>query len=163
MTVKTKYRLVLGLFILGLVLSGITAFPLAWETRLLTQAAGISPSASQETQTGLSFWLTSVDQGLHKTYAAYPWVAYGTDWLAFAHLAIAVFFIGPFMNPVKNEWVLQAGVIACVLVLPLALICGPIRGIPVYWRLIDCSFGVFGAVPLLYCLRLTRAMKRANE
>jgi hypothetical protein len=24
----------------------------------------------------------------------------------------------------------------------LALIAGPIRGIPFYWRLIDCSFGV---------------------
>jgi len=28
------------------------------------------------------------------------------------------------------------------------MICGPIRGIPFYWRLIDCSFGVFGFIPL---------------
>ena len=41
-----------------------------------------------------------------------------------------------------------------LLVVPLAFICGAMRGIPVYWRLIDCSFGVFGVVPLLYCLRL---------
>lgn len=74
-TAKRKYRLILGLFIVGLVISGVTAFPLAWETRLLTQAAGISPSATPETQAGLSFWLTTVDRGLHKTYAAYPWVA----------------------------------------------------------------------------------------
>jgi hypothetical protein len=47
------------------------------------------------------------------------------------------------------------------LVLPLALICGPLRGIPIYWRLIDCSFGVLGAVPLVYCLHLTRLMKAA--
>jgi len=34
------------------------------------------------------------------------------------------------------------------------LICGAIRGIPFYWQIIDCSFGVFGAIPLIYCLRL---------
>ena len=156
MALITKYRLVLSFFILGLVLSGITAFPLAWELRLLNDVLG---SNSLATQAGLSFWLGTVDRGLHETYAVYPWMAYGTDWLAFAHIAIAVYFIGPLFNPVKNEWVIHAGLIGCLLVLPLALICGPLRGIPLYWRLIDCSFGVFGAVPLLYCLRLTRLMK----
>jgi hypothetical protein len=38
--------------------------------------------------------------------------------------------------------------IACVAIIPLAFICGPIRQIPFYWRLIDCSFGVFGIIPL---------------
>jgi len=49
--------------------------------------------------------------------------------------------------------VIQFGLIACVGVLFLALIAGPVRGIPFYWRVIDCSFGVFGAVPLILCLR----------
>ena len=89
-------------------------------------------------------------------------MGYGTDWLAFAHVVIAVYFIGPLVKPVKNEWVVYAGLIGCLLVIPLAWICGPIRGIPFYWRLIDCSFGVLGAVPLLYCLHLTRLMKAAN-
>jgi hypothetical protein len=35
------------------------------------------------------------------------------------------------------------------------LISGPIRGVPFFWTLIDCSFGIVGAIPLLYCLRLT--------
>ncbi len=161
MTLKRKYRLVLSCFMLGLILSGITAFPLAWELRVVTQGLGNNPSPAPETHSGLWFWLVTVDQGLHKTYAIYPWMAYGTDWLAFAHLVIAVYFIGPLVNPVKNEWVIYAGLIGCVLVLPLALICGPLRGIPVYWRLIDCSFGVLGAIPLLSCLHLTRLMKVA--
>jgi hypothetical protein len=38
--------------------------------------------------------------------------------------------------------------LALFVVLPLALICGPIRGIPLFWRVIDCSFGVFGILPL---------------
>ena len=40
------------------------------------------------------------------------------------------------------------GMIACMLVVPLALICGPLRGIPFFWRLIDCSFGILGFIPL---------------
>lgn len=159
MSTLIKYRLALGAFMLGLILSGITAFPLAWEMRLLTTWFGINTSLLPEHYTGLAFWLATVNRGLHETYMAYPWVAYGTDWLAFAHIAIAVYFIGPLISPLKNEWVIYAGVIGCFLVLPLALICGPLRGIPFYWRLIDCSFGVFGAMPLLYCLHLTRLMR----
>jgi len=54
--------------------------------------------------------------------------------------------------------VLIFGLIACAGVIPLALIAGQIRGIPIYWRLIDCSFGVFGAIPLLLCLRWVRQL-----
>src|SRR2546427_7515431 len=28
-----------------------------------------------------------------------------------------------------------------------------LRGIPIPWRLIDCSFGVFGFIPLRFCQR----------
>ena len=101
--------------------------------------------------------------GLDATYAAYPFIAYGTDWLAFGHLIIALFFIGPMIDPVRNVFVLRAGLWACALVLPLALICGPIRGIPVFWRLIDCSFGVLGAPLLWYCLRLTRLLTARSD
>jgi hypothetical protein len=55
--------------------------------------------------------------------------------------------------------VLKCGLICCAAVIPLALIAGQVRDIPLYWRLIDCAFGVFGALPLLYCLRLTQRMR----
>ena len=80
--------------------------------------------------------------------------------MAFAHVAIAVFFIRPFVDPVRNIWVLKAGIIACVLVVPLALVCGAIRHIPWGWRLADCCFGVFGALPLSYCLSLAEALEK---
>lgn len=157
----TKYRIALSFFIVGLVLGGITAFPLSWELRLVTDAFGIDRSVPMATHTGISFWLATVDRGLQETYTVYPWMAYGTDWLAFAHIVIAVYFVGPLVRPLRNQWVIYAGLIGCVLVLPLALVCGPLRGIPFYWRLIDCSFGVLGAIPLVYCLHLTRMMKAA--
>jgi len=152
-----RYRVVLGLFVAGLVLSGITAFPLAHELDLLASARGLGQATG--TQSGLDSWILIVRDGLRETYARYPWMAYGTDCLAFAHIIIAVFFIGAFIDPVRNVWILQAGLIACVLVVPLALLCGAVRQIPFGWRLIDCSFGVLGAIPLYYCFRLVRMME----
>ena len=160
--VLARYRLVLGAFIAGLVLSGVTAFPLLHELELLARILGIPPDAAPETMSGLAFWIATVPDGLRDVYAAHAWLAYGTDWLAFGHITIALFFIGPWREPVANAWVLKVGLVACAGVIPLALICGPIRGIPFYWRLVDCSFGVFGALPLLYCLRLTRKMRAAG-
>jgi hypothetical protein len=40
------------------------------------------------------------------------------------------------------------------------MICGALRHIPFGWRVIDCSFGILGALPLWYCLHLTRRLDR---
>jgi hypothetical protein len=105
-------------------------------------------------------WVERVHQALMATNARYPFLAYGTDWLAFAHLVIAVAFLGPYVDPVRNKWLITFGLIACGAVIPLALIAGGVRGIPFGWRLIDCSFGVFGAIPLLLCMKLISVMER---
>jgi len=46
--------------------------------------------------------------------------------------------------------------IACVAIIPLAFIAGTIRDIPLHWRLIDCSFGVFGIIPLIISYKLVK-------
>ena len=158
-SILRKLRLVLGLFTTALVLSGLTAFPLKSEMEHVVAIRGLEHVAPAEAANSFDRWILTVRDGLGESYARYPWLAYGTDWLAFAHLVIAVFFIGAFIDPVRNVWILQAGIIACVLVVPLALIGGAVRQIPVGWRLIDCSFGVFGAIPLLYSVRLTRSLE----
>ena len=158
-----RYRLVLGAFIAGLVASGVTAFPLLHELEFLGRLLGIPATAGPATQTGLRFWIATVREGLCDVHAGHPWLAYGTDWLAFGHIVIALFFIGPWREPVANAWVLKTGLVACAAVIPLALICGPIRGIPLYWRLVDCSFGVLGALPLLYCLNLTARLRAETD
>ncbi len=154
------YRISLGLFIVGLVLSGLTAFSILPELSIICRWLGIDDPSNYETFSGLRRWIAFVFFGLQKTYAAFPFVGYGTDWLAFGHLIIALFFIGPFHDPVRNAWVLRAGLVACAAVIPLALICGAFRGIPFAWQLLDCSFGVLGAIPLLYCLRLTKQIAK---
>jgi hypothetical protein len=157
-----RIRLWLGLFIVGLILSGLTAFPLQTEVDWLTGAVQRSPLAGFAGSTHLLPWLERVNTALSATDAQYPFLAYGTDWLAFAHLVIAVAFIGPWRDPVRNRWVLEFGLIACAGVIPLALIAGQVRGIPFGWRLIDCSFGVVGAIPLLACLRLVRTVEQSQ-
>lgn len=154
------YRISLSLFLAGLALSGGTAFAISNELSLLCRWLGISDPAAYETFSGLRRWLGFVFFGLQKTYGAFPFVAYGTDWLAFGHFIIALFFIGPWRDPIGNAWVLRVGLVACGAVIPLALICGAIREIPVAWRLLDCSFGVIGAFPLLYCLHLSKKISR---
>jgi len=154
-----RFRVVLALFIISLIVSGVTAFPLRWELKTLASWMGVADEPDLASLSGLSYWIVLVHSGLERSYDAYPFLAYGTDWLAFAHIAIAVFFIGPLRAPTRHDWILMSGIIACAGVLPLALICGPLRGIPLYWRLIDCSFGVIGAMPLIYCLRISRRLK----
>ncbi len=151
-------RVSIGVLMLGLVVSGVTAFPLRLEL-------GFASSVLHDTPVAVWFpdavgWVDRVAEALSDVDARYPFIAYGTDWLAFAHLVIAVVFIGPLVDPVRNIWVIQFGVIACVGVVPLALIAGSIRGIPLGWQLIDISFGVLGAVPAVIAWRLTRRLER---
>ncbi|MEN6626108.1 MAG: hypothetical protein ABFD69_07775 [Candidatus Sumerlaeia bacterium] len=154
-----RVRFWLILFVIGLVLSGVTAFPLRWEVGLLD--GFLQPgSLPRRLWPALADWIGRVDLALNQTETHYPFLFYGTDWLAFAHLVIAVAFWGPLRDPVKNIWVIQFGMIACVMVIPLALIAGPIRGIPFWWRLIDCSFGVIGIVPLWLACRDTKTLVR---
>jgi len=158
-----RIRIWLGPFIAGLILSGVTAFPLQTEVGWLFCLVHSGPMRAIAELTGLRSWIEHVNEGLAATHAQYPFIAYGTDWLAFAHLVIAVVFIGPFIDPVRNKWVITFGLIACAGVLPLALIAGPIRGIPLGWRLIDCSFGIVGSIPLLICRRAIAAIERTID
>ena len=152
-------RFWLSLFILGLILSGLTAVPLEQETAWLASFFETYPFLPDS----ITLWVARVHAALLDTNLHYPFLAYGTDWLAFAHLILAVAFLGPLRDPVRNKWVLQFGVIACLAVIPLALIAGPLRGIPPLWRAIDCSFGVFGAIPLLICLHRVKRLEQFQQ
>jgi hypothetical protein len=55
--------------------------------------------------------------------------------------------------------VVQFGLIACVLVIPFAFVAGAFRDIPYGWRLIDCSFGVFGFLLLWLIYTKTITLK----
>jgi len=144
-------------FMIALMLSGITAFAL--ETELAWMDHFFSGS-----HTAFYFWIHKVYVALRETNIQYPFLAYGYDWLAFAHLVIAVAFFGLLKDPVKNKWLIQFGRISCCMIFPLAFIAGHARGIPFYWQLIDCSFGVVGLIPLTICYRKIEQLEyRQNQ
>lgn len=137
-------RLHILLFTGALVLSGISAFPLLAEIQWLIRIKEELPAFAHP-------WLHQVHTALHHTPNL---VFYGTDWLAFGHLVIALFFIPVYMDPLPHRTNIQVGLVACLLVFPLAFICGTIRGIPFFHQLVDCSFGAFGFGYLRFILHL---------
>ncbi|MGJ8644283.1 MAG: hypothetical protein ACSHX9_12815 [Luteolibacter sp.] len=155
-----KIRILTAFVIVGLVISGVTAFPLLRELNLLANFF-VDAEGSMEPAgySGLAHWILLVRKGLEDTYAAYPFIAYGTDWLAFGHIVIALFFVPAYREPVRYQGVFRVGIWAALLIFPLAFICGEIRGIPIYWRLLDCLFGVVAMVPLFYILSLVRKIE----
>jgi hypothetical protein len=143
---RRRIQLLTGLFILGLVLSGATAIPLPGELNLLVKLCGANDGSSE-----MARWLLRVRDALVQTQERQPFLFYGTDWLAFGHFVIAIAFIGAWRDPIRNRWLFDFGLMACALVIPYALVFGGWRGIPLWWRLVDCSFGVFGFIPLWFC------------
>ena len=139
--------------IIGLVVSGATAIPLNWELDLLVSWFGLAGQTSATATSELARWLLTTREALQDLSARHPLLFYGTDWLAFGHFVIAIAFVGALHDPVRNRWLFDFGLIACVLVVPYALVFGAVRGIPVWWRLVDCSFGGSGFVPLWLCRR----------
>lgn len=146
MKLLTRIRLLILFFMVALILSGLTAMPIETELRWLMQYKNMFPER-------LANWLQTCYDALADTNSKYPYLAYGYDWLAFAHYVIALSFLGPYRDPVKNSWIIDWQIICCVAIVPLAFIAGPIRQIPIFHILIDCCFGLFGIIPLLICKR----------
>lgn len=140
----TLIRRWLIFFMIALFVSGLTAMPLETELDLLSRY--LAPGSL------IGAWIGRLYHAVSETNAKYPFIAYGVDWLAFAHFVLAILFIEAYRNPVRNKWVIEFGMIACLLVIPFAFIAGEWRGIPIWWRLIDCSFGIVGLFPLSICL-----------
>lgn len=156
---KTKPQLLkqikrtVAIFITLLVLSGITAFPLQAELNLITK--WLTENSSLGT---FNLWIFEVNEAINYINLNYSFLAYGTDWLAFAHIIISIFFIGVYKDPIKNIWVTKTGIIACLLIFPVVIIAGYVRDIPLFWQLIDCSFGAIGLIPLILIHKNTQKL-----
>jgi hypothetical protein len=142
-------------FMAALFVSGITAMPVERELAFLTSFF--------RNDTPIDNWLEKAHTGVAHTNLHFPFIGYGYDWLAFAHFMLAVLFIGPYKDPVRNKWIVEFGMIACFMVIPFALTAGHFREIPLWWRIIDCSFGIAGLVPLGICLRKIIDLEEQNK
>jgi hypothetical protein len=151
-SIRSRVRLCIWIIIIGLFISGVTAFPIETELAFFVKH-------QPDTSSTLTNWLNKVYMAVKDTNTRYPFISYGTDWLAFAHVMLAILFIGPLVDPVRNIWVVQFGIIAAVFIFPLAFIAGSIRGIPFFWQCIDCSFGVITLAILLPCYKWIKQME----
>jgi hypothetical protein len=141
-TTRKKIQMLTIFFMVALVVSGVSAIPVQTEIQWLLTVV-------PEEWTNIHAWLLRISDQLGKIDGT---ILYGFDWLAFAHICIAACFYGILKDPVRNIWVVEFAIFCCFLIIPFALIAGPARNIPFWWQLIDCSFGIFGIIPL-YILR----------
>ena len=150
MTLRDRHRTrrLLGLVAAGLFVSGVTVWPALPELRWL---AGITTGLP-----ALHAWILTCIAGLEATGRDYPFLFYAGDWLAFAHVMLAILFLGAMKDPQRNLWVVQFGLICCAAAIPLALVCGPLRGIPGFWLTIDCAFAPAAGIPLWMAYFLLR-------
>jgi len=150
--VLARIRILTVLFIIGLVGSGATAIPLVTEIDWFAKVTGARETLDPPGSTpAWTLWLCKVQDALHLAAGKSPFLFYGTDWLAFGHFAIALAFVGALRDPIRNKWLFIWGMMASMLLIPYALVFGHIRGIPFWWRCIDCSFGIIGIIPLWLC------------
>jgi hypothetical protein len=155
----TFTRIWLVLFSTALIASGTTAIFAREGLRLLepffaqgSLLHGLWPSMAE--------WLSLVHAAIEETYAKYPFLAYGYDWLAFGHFIIAIPFLMAVRDPLRHSWVITYGISACLAVLPFAILFGALRGIPLFWRGVDTLFGVGGLIVLFILRRQLQALQR---
>lgn len=148
---RKKISLIIIFFMGALIISGVTAMPVETELGWLLQT--LTPG------TILHNWLLKVYQGVLVTNINYPFIAYGFDWLAFAHIVIALAFIGVLRKPVQNLWIIEWAMLCCVAIIPFAFIASYFRHIPIGWTVIDCMFGIIGIIPLWYCRVLIQKLE----
>lgn len=151
-----RIRTALLAFVVLLVLSGITAFPVQTELNFMANHINWFPSLFHD-------WILKVNASINSVAETQPYLLYGYDWLAFAHIVIAMFFYGVYKDPIRNAWVLKVGMVACIGVFILAFCAAPIREIPIAWTLIDCSFGFFGIITLGVIQRMINQYEKQLE
>lgn len=149
---KKQIKLLLAGYTIALIISGGTAMiipeGIAWIDSIIPMS-----------------W-TTIYRWIHLVYlqiqASPKFLLYGYDWLAFAHYVIALSFYGVWRDPVRNKWVIEWAMFASLLIFPLAFIMGYVRGIPFWWQLIDCSFGVISLLPLIMIHRRIKVLEKAE-
>ena len=93
---RAKWMLAIVAF--GLFVSGVTVWPAIWE---LKTAVHLVWGDSVPTGVVHRFVVQAID-GLVSVKANYPFLLYAHDWLAFAHVMLAILFAGAIRDPVRN-------------------------------------------------------------
>ena len=148
----------LAIVAFGLFVSGVTIWPAIPELKAAVHLVwGDGPASG-----ALHGFVLRAIAGLENVQASYPFMLYALDWLAFAHIGLAILFAGAMRDPVRNKWIVQCGLILCALVPVLAGICVPLRGLPWQWFWIDAAFAPVAALPLWIAYRDIKYLERTE-
>ncbi len=145
----------------GLLLKGVLTFALILQSHAFLSV--LARSAHFGAGTPLFDWINHVHLTLAATGGTAPFLAYSTDSLALAYILFGILFLGPYRDPVRNEWIINFGLLGCVGIFLLAVIAGPLRNIPVFWRWINTSFALACALPLLLCRHYLKLLKHIDH
>jgi hypothetical protein len=149
---RWRIKAAIVITIIGLLLNGISALPLRTELKILLSYSNLLPQFALD-------WWNQVNQGVLETSEKYNFMRYGFDWLAFAHAMIALVFLGPLRDPIKNQWVIKWGMIVAALSIVMAFGWERMRDIPVWWSFVDGGISYFAFVVLWLCNRWIEKLK----
>ncbi len=143
---RAKWMLAIVAF--GLLAAGVTVWPAVWELKTAVRLVwgDAAPTGA------VHRFLLEVILAIESVKAEHPFLLYAGDWLAFAHIVLAILFAGAVRDPVRNVWIVQCGLIMCLGVPILAGVCIPLRGLPWQWFLVDSAFAPAAALPLWIAL-----------
>ncbi len=149
---RRNIRAAIIITILGLIGSGLSSFPLLTELNIALHFKHMLPSMFKE-------WFVNVKQAVKYNHDTYPLMLYGYDWLGFSHFFIAMAFIGPLQDPVKNQWVVRWGMLVSGITILIALVAERFRDIPFFWSMIDALIGAGALLILWICNRWINELK----
>jgi len=160
--IQRRIRVLLILFVLGLAFGCQIVLFVTPELALLNSMLGLGTRMGQYFP-NLSAWINHLYEGITETYSKYPFVAYCMDWLAFAQLAFIIFFIGALIDPVRNIWIIKSGMVICVMHILLSFGCGSFRGVPLFWQLLDSSFGILGFIVIYLAYKNVKYLENIQK
>ena len=99
----------LGIVAFGLFVAGVTVWPVIWELKTAVHIVWGDGKPAND----LHRFIAQAIGGIESVKATYPFLLYAHDWLAFAHIMLAVLVAGAIRDPVRNVWIVQCGLIMC--------------------------------------------------
>lgn len=146
----SRIRLVLAIAIVCLILGSLATLAAPHTISVVLSILSRMEIATPDTSHSFR-WLQHIQLQLGRDSDLHPMLHFCADLFAFVQLVFALALIGPLRNPIRNQWVIQFGILACCGLIPVALILGPWHGLPMAWRLVSCGAALCGIVTLMLC------------
>ena len=159
--IRRRVRFLVFVFIVLLILGGLSAFFIVETANIAQQLSG-KGSFIGERLPSVAEWVSKIHDAIAETAEKHPFMFYGTDWVGFSHFMMVIACIGVLREPVRNIWVIQFALIGCILMIPMTLVIGAARDLPWFWQLFDCGIGAVGAILFFICYRYVRRLERSE-